>query len=57
MQDRNYDMLQQMLSAHNGEGLEEKLKGLMNDGSIVNGWNATQVDMLSEDWVLVDPNE
>lgn len=27
------------------------------DGSIVNGWNATQVDMLSEDWVLVDPNE
>ena len=31
MQDRNYDMLQQMLSAHNGEGLEEKLKGLMND--------------------------
>ena len=24
-------MLQQMLSAHNGEGLEEKLKGLMND--------------------------
>lgn len=31
MQDRNYDMLQQMLSAHNGEGLEERLKGLMND--------------------------
>ena len=31
MQDRNYDMLQQMLSAHKGEGLEEKLKGLMND--------------------------
>ena len=31
MQDRNYDMLQQMLSAHNGDGLEEKLKGLMND--------------------------
>ena len=27
------------------------------DGSIVNGWNATQVDMLSDDWVLVDPNE
>lgn len=27
------------------------------DGSIVNGWNATQVDILSEDWVLVDPNE
>ena len=24
------------------------------DGSIVNGWNATQVDMLAEDWVLVD---
>ena len=31
MQDRNYDMLQQMLSAHKGDGLEEKLKGLMND--------------------------
>ena len=27
------------------------------NGSIVNGWNATQVDMLAEDWVLVDPNE
>lgn len=27
------------------------------DGSVVNGWNATQVDMLSEDWVLVDPKK
>lgn len=27
------------------------------DGSIVNGWLASQTDMLSEDWVLVDPNE
>jgi hypothetical protein len=27
------------------------------DGSIVNGWNATQVDMLSDDWVLVDPKK
>lgn len=27
------------------------------DGSIMVGWNATQVDMFSEDWVLVDPNE
>ena len=25
------------------------------DGSIVNGWLASQTDMLSEDWVLVDP--
>ena len=27
------------------------------DGSIVNGWLASQTDILSEDWVLVDPNE
>ncbi len=27
------------------------------DGSIVNGWQGSQTDMLSEDWVLVDPNE
>ena len=27
------------------------------DGSIVNGWLASQTDMLSEDWVLVDPSE
>ena len=27
------------------------------DGSVVNGWNATQVAMLSEDWVLVDPKK
>ena len=27
------------------------------DGSIVNGWLASQTDMLSDDWVLVDPNE
>ena len=27
------------------------------DGTIVNGWLASQTDMLSEDWVLVDPNE
>ena len=25
------------------------------DGSIVNGWQATQTDMLADDWVLVDP--
>lgn len=27
------------------------------DVSIVNGWLASQTDMLSEDWVLVNPNE
>ena len=27
------------------------------DGSIVNGWNATQVDMLANDWILVDPKK
>ena len=27
------------------------------DGSIVNGWLASQTDMLSEDWVLVNPTE
>lgn len=27
------------------------------DGLIVNGWLASQTDMLSEDWVLVDPKE
>lgn len=27
------------------------------DGSVVNGWLASQTDMFSEDWVLVDPNE
>ena len=27
------------------------------DGTIVMGWLASQTDMLSEDWVLVDPNE
>ncbi len=26
------------------------------DGSVVNGWLASQTDMLSEDWVLVDPH-
>lgn len=31
MQDAKYDMLNEMLSAHQGDGLEEKLKGLMND--------------------------
>lgn len=31
MQDAKYDMLNEMLSAHHGEGLEEKLKGLVND--------------------------
>lgn len=28
-----------------------------DDGSIVNGWLASQTDMLSEDWVLVAPYE
>lgn len=27
------------------------------DGSIVNGWLASQTDMLSEDWVIVNPKE
>ena len=31
MQDRNYDRLREMLSAHQGDGLEEKFKGLMAD--------------------------
>lgn len=31
MQDRSYDQLRDMLSAHQGDGLEEKLKGLMAD--------------------------
>ena len=31
MQDRSYDQLREMLSAHQGDGLEEKLKGLMAD--------------------------
>ena len=31
MQDVKYDMLNKMLSAHQGDGLEEKLKGLLND--------------------------
>ncbi len=33
MQDRSYDQLREMLSAHQGDGLEEKLKGLMADPS------------------------
>lgn len=27
------------------------------DGSICNGWLASQTDMLSEDWCIVNPNE
>lgn len=27
------------------------------DGSIVNGWLASQTDMLADDWVLVDPEK
>jgi hypothetical protein len=27
------------------------------DNKILTGWLASQTDMLSEDWVLVDPNE
>jgi hypothetical protein len=27
------------------------------DGSIVNGWLASQTDILAEDWVLVNPEE
>ena len=27
------------------------------DGSIVNGWLASQTDMLTDDWELVDPEE
>ena len=27
------------------------------DGTIVNGWNASQADMLAEDWILVDPSK
>lgn len=27
------------------------------DGSIVNGWQASQTDMLSEDWVIVNPKD
>lgn len=27
------------------------------DGSVVNGWLSSQTDMLSEDWVLVNPEE
>ena len=27
------------------------------DGSIVNGWLASQTDILAEDWVLVSPDE
>ena len=28
-----------------------------SDGSIVNGWNASQTDMLANDWVLVNPEK
>ena len=28
-----------------------------DDNKILTGWLASQTDMLSEDWVLVDPNE
>ena len=27
------------------------------DGSVVNGWLASQTDMLSDDWEIVDPNK
>ena len=27
------------------------------DGTVVNGWLASQTDMLSDDWVLVNPDE
>ena len=27
------------------------------DGSVVNGWLASQTDMLALDWVLVDPEK
>ena len=27
------------------------------DGSVVNGWLASQTDMLADDWELVNPEE
>ena len=36
--------------------ITEQVKSLA-DGSIVNGWLASQTDMLAEDWVLVSPEE